>query len=293
MGTDNIRLLFKLAREGDMRALGRLLSVIESDPLKSLSLNSSDSPALRIGITGPPGAGKSSIVNLLIKHYRQKNYRVGVLAVDPSSPFTGGAILGDRIRMPEHASDSQVFIRSLSSRGMTGGLSAATGAMARALENCGFDLILIESVGVGQTELEVMNLADTTALILVPESGDFVQTLKAGILEIADTFVVNKSDRPGADVLAQDLSSLIEIENKKRTVFMTTAVEETGIENLAAHLLHLAQAVQKNSTKQTQRLRAELRSWLLLKADQKIQKAVAKLKASEIPSAYKRLSSKV
>src|SRR6185369_9513604 len=155
--------------------------------------------ARRIGITGPPGAGKSTLTHQLAAHYRAAGLTVAVVAVDPTSPFTGGALLGDRIRMEGVALDDGVYIRSLATRGSLGGISAATRAVADVLDAYGFDRILMETVGVGQSELEIAGAADTTVVILVPESGDSIQTLKAGLMEIADLFVVNKADRPGAD----------------------------------------------------------------------------------------------
>ncbi len=161
--------------------------------------------ARRIGITGPPGAGKSTLVERLTQAYREAGLTVGVLAVDPSSPFTGGALLGDRIRMERQSLDAGVFIRSMASRGSLGGMATTTGEVADVMDAYGFDRILIETVGVGQSELDVIRVADTTVVVLVPESGDGIQVMKAGLMEIADVFVVNKADRPGSDRLRQEL----------------------------------------------------------------------------------------
>lgn len=163
--------------------------------------------AVRLGITGPPGAGKSTLTAGLIKDFRARGLKTGVLAVDPSSPFSKGAILGDRIRYVEHTMDDGVFLRSLGTRGSLGGLSGGAYLMARAFDACGFDVLLIETVGVGQTELDVLHVADAVCVVLVPESGDAVQAMKAGLMEIANVFVVNKADRPGADGLARELEA--------------------------------------------------------------------------------------
>ncbi len=165
--------------------------------------------ARRIGITGPPGGGKSTLIERLAAHYRQAGRTVGIVAVDPSSPFTGGALLGDRIRMERASSDPGVFIRSMASRGSLGGMATTTGEVADVMDAYGFERILIETVGVGQSELDVASAADTTVVVLVPESGDGIQVMKAGLMEIADVFVVNKADRPGADRLRQELEVAI------------------------------------------------------------------------------------
>ncbi|MDZ4678124.1 MAG: methylmalonyl Co-A mutase-associated GTPase MeaB [Oligoflexia bacterium] len=282
---ESLSSLIKQASLGDIGALARSLTFIERDlkgSLPQIAKLKASKKSLRIGITGPPGAGKSTLVNLLIKNYRKDDYKIGVLAVDPSSPFSGGALLGDRIRMNEHSADSNVFIRSIGSRGGVGGLSAASGAMARVLEYCGFDLILIETVGVGQTELEIMNLAHATAVILVPESGDVIQTLKAGILEIADVFIVNKSDRVGADILAQELKNLVEQESKTpRNVFLTSANRDEGIVPLAKHLLELALKFKNNSKRVQVRNLGQLRALVLASWDQELQKKISKLKIQD------------
>ncbi len=190
-------------------ALARAISLVEngSPGFESLleALHGGLGRARRIGITGPPGAGKSTLIELLTEAYRKAGLTVGVLAVDPSSPFTGGALLGDRIRMERQSLDPGVFIRSMASRGSQGGMATTTGEVADVMDAYGFDRILIETVGVGQSELDVIRVADTTVVVLVPESGDGIQVMKAGLMEIADVFVVNKADRPGADRLRQEL----------------------------------------------------------------------------------------
>jgi LAO/AO transport system kinase len=165
--------------------------------------------ARRIGITGPPGAGKSTLTTLLVRELRAQGHTVGVVAVDPTSPFTGGALLGDRVRMESVSLDPGVYIRSMATRGSLGGLSAVTAEVADVLDAFGFDRVVIETVGVGQSELDIARTADTTVVVLVPESGDSIQTLKAGVMEIADIFVVNKADRPGADRLRNDIELML------------------------------------------------------------------------------------
>jgi len=198
---------------GKPAALARVVSVVENHrpgfEEVLASLHPRTGHARRIGLTGPPGAGKSSITALLVRRFREAGLRVGVLAVDPTSPFTGGALLGDRVRMENVALDPGVFIRSMATRGSLGGLAAATREVADVLDAFGFDRLLIETVGVGQSELDVARTADTTVLVLVPESGDSIQTLKAGVMEVADIFVVNKSDRPGADRLRNDVELML------------------------------------------------------------------------------------
>jgi LAO/AO transport system kinase len=196
-------------------ALARLISVVEDQRpgFRSLlnALHGRLGHAHRIGITGPPGAGKSTLTAALIAHYRAAGDTVGVIAVDPTSPFTGGALLGDRIRMNEISMDSGVFIRSMATRGSLGGLALTTQEVADVLDAYGFDRILVETVGVGQSELDIAAAADSTVVVLVPESGDGIQAMKAGLMEAADLFVVNKSDRPGADRLARELSMMLHL----------------------------------------------------------------------------------
>src|SRR5688500_18525153 len=194
---------------GKTAALARAISVVENGrpgfERLLAGVHRSLGKARRIGVTGPPGAGKSTLVERLVLAYRSAGHRVGVVAVDPTSPFTGGALLGDRIRMESVALDQGVYIRSMASRGSLGGLATTTREVCDLLDAAGFDRILVETVGVGQSELDVARMADTTVLVLVPESGDGIQTLKSGVMEIADLFVVNKADRSGADKLRQEI----------------------------------------------------------------------------------------
>ena len=204
--------LVERVRAGEMRALARAVSLVENDSPQARQILSGCFPAtghaLRIGLTGAPGAGKSTLVDRLARHYREQQKKVGVVAVDPTSPFTGGAILGDRVRMKEDLSDTGLYVRSMATRGALGGLARTTADVASVIEASGKDLILIETVGVGQDEVEIVRLADVTVVVLVPGMGDDVQSLKAGILEIADIFVVNKCDREGADRLEKEIRGM-------------------------------------------------------------------------------------
>jgi len=205
-----------LAR-GDTAALARAISLVENQRdgfervLSEIHKRIGKSGTQRIGITGPPGAGKSTLTEQLVRAYRERGLKVAVIAVDPTSPFTGGALLGDRIRMESVSLDPGVFIRSMATRGAQGGLATTTEEVADVLEAFGFDRILIETVGVGQTELDIAATAETTVLVLVPESGDGIQTLKAGVMEGAELYVINKSDRPGADKLKQEVEVMLGI----------------------------------------------------------------------------------
>jgi LAO/AO transport system kinase len=216
---------------GDRRALARLITLIESgDPAGQevvASLIESTAPVRRIGITGPPGAGKSTLVDAMITELRARGDTVAVLAIAPTSPITGGALLGDRIRMQGHAGDSGVYVRSMASRGHLGGLSVAAAPTIAVMARAGFDLVLVETVGVGQSELEVMDHVDVVVLVLSPGWGDQIQADKAGIVEIADVFVVNKGDRPGADIVHRAL--LERIGGSGEPVLITTATTGEGV----------------------------------------------------------------
>lgn len=227
-------------KQGDRRALARLMTMVEARPPEIYALMSQIARwakgAPRLGITGPPGAGKSTLIDGLIRLFRGRGKTIGAVVIDPSSPFSGGAVLGDRVRMQEHSVDPGVFIRSLGSRGSHGGISRATMEVALLLDAFGLDEILIETVGVGQTELDIMGIADTTVVVLVPEAGDTVQTLKAGLMEIGDIFVVNKADRDGADRLAAELRAMVELNPSPKAwtapVLLTSAREGQGLEQL-------------------------------------------------------------
>jgi len=205
--------LLDRARAGDARALARLISLVEDEPPRIRSvikdLLPSTGKARIIGLTGAPGVGKSTMTGALVAAFRAAGRRVGVLAIDPTSPFTGGALLGDRIRMQDHATDEAVFIRSMANRGHLGGIAAATPQAIRVLDAAGFDPIVIETVGVGQDEVEIASMADTVIVLLAPGMGDAIQTAKAGILEIADLFAVNKADKPDAHQVVRDLRNMI------------------------------------------------------------------------------------
>ena len=232
--------LLERARSGDRRALGRVLSVVENEePGAAEILRETYAQAGRavvIGITGPPGGGKSTLVSRLVGAYREDGSRVAVVAVDPSSPFTGGAILGDRVRMQQRALDDGVFIRSMASRGHAGGLSRTTARVVTVLDALGTAVVIVETVGVGQEEVDVVRVADTVVLVTVPGLGDDIQAIKAGVLEIADVLVVNKADRPGADDAARDLAQMLTL-GKGRTpwkppIVRTSATTGEGLQDL-------------------------------------------------------------
>jgi LAO/AO transport system kinase len=233
------------ARDGDARALGRLLSLVENGAPQLRAVMKALAPltgqARVLGLTGSPGVGKSTVTGALVAAYRGQGLRVGVLAIDPSSPFTGGALLGDRVRMQQHATDEGVFIRSMASRGHLGGLAGATPQAVRVLDAAGFDVVLIETVGVGQAEVGIAAMADTTMVIVAPGLGDAIQAAKAGILEIGDVFVVNKSDKPGAQEAVRDLRGMIAMARRiegdwKPPIVSTTAATGEGIGDLVARL---------------------------------------------------------
>ena len=270
--------LITAARGGDPRALARLISLVENASGELRQVMKIVAPlaggARTIGLTGLPGVGKSTVTAALVRSFRAEGLRVGVLAVDPTSPFTGGALLGDRVRMQEHSTDAGVFIRSMASRGHLGGLAWATPQALRILDAAGFDVILIETVGVGQAEVEVASLADTTLVVVAPGMGDSIQAAKAGILEIADIFVVNKSDRPGAQEAVRDLRTMVAMAagsgpssgsgpgsgsaGWRPPIVSTTAARGEGIEDLVA-ALERHESWLASSGERTRRRRARAR----------------------------------
>lgn len=225
--------------QGNKRSAAKLITIIENQEPQKEEMLAQIFPhtgnAFIIGITGSPGAGKSSLVDSLIRTIRSENKTVGIIAVDPSSPFTGGALLGDRIRMQEHALDPGVFIRSMGTRGSLGGLAHTTRDALRVLDAMGIDVILIETVGVGQSELDIMNVADTTVVVLTPGAGDHIQTIKAGIMEIADVFAVNKGDLPGADKVVTEVEAMLDLgchTSWRPPVIKTSNLKQQGINEL-------------------------------------------------------------
>ena len=233
------------ALAGDARALAQLVSLVEDGAPELRAVMKALAPltgrARVVGLTGAPGVGKSTMTAALVRAYRERDLRVGVLAVDPTSPFTGGALLGDRVRMQDHATDPGVFIRSMASRGHLGGLAAATPQALRVLDAARFGVVLIETVGVGQAEVEVASLADTTLVLVAPGAGDAVQAAKAGILEVGDIFVVNKCDNPGAQETVRNLRTMIAMAapgpgDWKPPIVMTTATAGEGITDLVTAL---------------------------------------------------------
>jgi LAO/AO transport system kinase len=256
-------------RAGDVRAISRAVSAIENRTSEAEALVRQlfayTGRAWRVGFTGAPGTGKSTLVDRLAAHYRSEKKSVGIIAVDPSSPFTGGAILGDRVRMQGHAGDEGIFIRSMATRGYLGGLAQSTGDTALLLDAAGKDMILVETVGVGQGEIEIVRLADCTIVVLVPGMGDDVQSLKAGLMEIADIFVINKSDREGAGRFEEQLGAILQMVPDrggwKPPAIRTIATEDRGVGELARQIGLFREHVNKAQDRPAQEL-AYWKQWL-------------------------------
>ncbi len=268
--TDSWENLVKGVINGDVRLMARLITVVENrqpgwqEAMKRLYPESGS--ATVIGITGSPGAGKSSLTASIALKLAEKNLKVGIIAVDPSSPFSGGAILGDRLRMQKLFTCEQIFIRSMATRGMLGGLCHAARDSARILDVFGKEIIIIETVGVGQDEVDIVKTADQVMVVCVPGQGDSVQAIKAGIMEIADLFVVNKADKPGADEVVADIQSMLELsveaDQSIPSVIKTSVVNNQGIDELVEQLLQARQKGFLSREKESLRIRAEMKTLL-------------------------------
>ncbi len=250
----NFKDLIKGLISNDRVCLSKLISKVETDSSSIFkiinSVKSIPNHVYTIGITGPPGAGKSTITNQIIKKFRALNFKIGVIAIDPSSPFTGGAVLGDRVRMQEHSLDNSVFIRSVGSRGDLGGLSSSTSSIIKLFDIFGLDIVIIETVGVGQTELDIIKISDCVLVTLVPEAGDGIQAMKAGLMEIGDIFVVNKADRGGADKLAREIDYMISLKHddltRKTNVLTTQAENDIGIDEVIKEIINFREYEESN-----------------------------------------------
>ena len=290
---DNLKELYERFQSGDRLALARVISLVEnrSEGFEEILNNifPSTGRAHRVGITGPPGAGKSTLTSHIAKSLRPKGNKIGIIAVDPTSPFTGGAILGDRIRMSDIGLDPDIFIRSMATRGSLGGLAIATNEVGDVLDAFGKDIVIMETVGVGQSELDIVSTADTTVVVLVPESGDGIQTMKAGLMEIADIFVINKADREGADGLAREVEAVLSMreggDGWTIPVLLTTAVRAEGVKELVDAIERHREFLKSSrllETKHKERIRKRIRDVVnqridgILWQDEDIKKLVEK-----------------
>jgi LAO/AO transport system kinase len=299
-------LAMKLVEEmlaGNVLALARLITRVESDGADVPQIMKQICPhlgkAFCVGVTGPPGSGKSTIVDRLTALMRSDSLSVGIIAADPTSPFTGGAVLGDRIRMQQHYLDEGVFIRSMATRGSHGGLPHGTGGVIKLLDAFGKDFILVETVGVGQTELDIMENADTVVVALVPEAGDTIQTMKAGLFEIADIFVVNKADRPGADNLVAELRMMVQLRPEETwwqvPVMATEAVNDIGIDELYCQIKNHRRALEETGRLPQRRQEQRRREFLeivkrrvsdellkMVEGDEELSRHMAMVEAGEV-----------
>ena len=269
---------------GEMRAVARAISHIENDHTQKEELIDTLYPhcgkAAVWGLTGPPGSGKSSLLDHIIDRERKRGSTVAVIAVDPSSPFSGGAILGDRLRMQKHATDSGVFIRSMASRGHLGGVAGATADVIKVLDAAGFDLIIIETIGVGQTEIDVVEMADVVLLLLVPGLGDEIQALKAGVMEIGDIFIINKSDRDDADKVRAEVEYVLGLkytddDDERNPVFMTSAKLNEGIDEMLAGVHAYFDKISNNGwleQKRKKRIASEIKTILTAKIKNEVER---------------------
>jgi LAO/AO transport system kinase len=270
-------------RAGDVRALARAISAVEDHDPQAEELVQRLFPhtgnSFVIGLTGAPGSGKSTLVDRLAAHYRAQGNRLGIIAVDPTSPYTGGAILGDRIRMQAHASDPDIFIRSMATRGFLGGLARTTGDVALVLDAAGKQYVLIETVGVGQDEVDIVRLADCTIVLLVPGMGDDVQNMKAGLMEIADIFVLNKSDRDGVDRLEAELHSMLQLAHDpdgwQPAIVRTVATENRGLDDLAAAIAKCRERNAQSPERQERKIRHWKSRLLALAGEMVMQRCVS------------------
>jgi LAO/AO transport system kinase len=257
-----IQELVRKIRAGELRALSRAISTVEDRTPESTELLKALFPysgnAMLLGLTGSPGAGKSTLVDQVAREYRKQGKTIGIVAVDPTSPFSGGAILGDRIRMQSHYADAGIYIRSMATRGSLGGLASTTADVATVLDASGRDLVMIETVGVGQDEVDIVRLADVTIVVLVPGMGDDVQTIKAGIMEIADIFVINKADRDGAERVEREIRAMQALamrnDNWTPPIVKTVASEGTGVADLLAAIEKYREYLQQSNRAQARRI---------------------------------------